>query len=97
MKMEGGGVVDTAPAQRGNLSRLYDILFGRKALQQASSTGDSTPAYQSQPQSDVSAIRQAAQEAAERMRRAKEENKGVAPKEFACGGMVSRYGKYGKR
>lgn len=96
MKMAEGGVVDSTGAQKGSWGRLYDMLFGRKALQQASQTGNPPPAAPPQPTQDVSAIRQAAEQAAERMRKAKEENKGVTPKAFSHGGMVKPYGGYGR-
>ncbi len=83
-----------SPPEPSRWSKLYDTLFGRKALQQAARTGDAPPPSPVQPDADISGVRQAAIDAAARMQKAKDANKGVAPKEFACGGVV--YGKYGK-
>ena len=82
------------PDEPSKWSRLYDQLFGQKALKQAGQTGDPPPSAPPQPQTDISGVAKAAQDAAERMRKAKESNQGVAPKQFKHGGMV--YGKYGK-
>lgn len=84
-----------SPPEPSRWSKLYDTLFGRKALQQAGQTGNPPAPAPTQPQTDISGVRQAAMDAAARMQKAKDANKGVAPKEFARGGIV-RYGGYGK-
>ncbi len=83
-----GGTVE--PEKPSLFSRLGDFLFGRKALQQAAQT--TPPPTPQQPQQDISYIKKAAQEAAERMRKAKE----TGAKEFKHGGMI-KPGSYGKR
>ncbi len=82
------------PPEQSKWSRLYDTLFGRKALDEAGKIGPPPPSAPPQPQTDISGVAQAARDAAIRMQKAKDENKGVTPKEFGRGGVV--YGKYGR-
>lgn len=86
-RMAEGGVVE--PEKPSLFSRLGDFLFGNKALKQAANTGTPPPLPQ-QPQQDISYVKKAAQEAAERMRKAKE----TGAKEFKKGGVV-KPGSYG--
>ncbi len=90
-----GAVVSPEPSK---YSKLFDFLFGRKALDAASKVGDqpsqTMPQNQTAPQ-DNSAVREAARQAAERMQKAKDANKGQTPEAFCGGGMV-RPGNYGR-
>ncbi len=92
-KMADGGVVSSQPSK---LSGIWDFLFGNKALKQAGQTGSPPPSAPPQPDQDVSYIRKAAQEAAERLKKAKEVSPDKTPKEFKCGGVV-KPGSYGRR
>jgi len=90
-----GAVVSPEPSK---YPRLFDFLFGHKALDAASKVGDKPPQTPPQNQTapqDTSAVREAARQAAERMDAAKKANNGVTPKEFCEGGMV-RPGNYGR-
>ena len=87
-KMAEGGLVERPSLY----SRIGDFLFGKKALQQAGQTGTPPPTAPKHPEQDLSYIRQAAQEAADRMKKEKEAK---APTKFRHGGMI-KPGCYGK-
>lgn len=79
--------------------RLWKNLMGRDTLNQAGSQGQlprPTPAPENQ---DVSVVRRAAEEAGRRMEEEKASKappRQPTPAKYACGGVVSRYGKYPK-
>ncbi len=79
--------------------KMWKNLMGRDTLNAAGAQGQmprATPAPENQ---DVSVVRRAAEEAGRRMeeeRASKAPPRQPTPAKYACGGVVSRYGKYPK-
>ena len=93
-RMAGGGVVDKPSLY----DRIGDFLFGNKALKQAAQGGPTPPATAPKYDQDISYVRKAAEEAAERMKKEKEGKMpapGQAPKPFKRGG-IAKPGCYGR-